>query len=30
LPSLSQWKVIKRVMDHRLEVIALHNSLHGC
>ena len=24
------WKVIERVMDHRLEVIALHNSLHGC
>jgi hypothetical protein len=24
------WKVIKRVMDHRLKVIALHNSLHGC
>jgi hypothetical protein len=23
------WKVIKRVMDHRLEVIALHDSLHG-
>jgi hypothetical protein len=24
------WKVIERVMDHRLEVIALHNSLHSC
>jgi hypothetical protein len=24
------WKVIERVMDHRLEAIALHNSLHGC
>jgi hypothetical protein len=24
------WKVIKRVMDHWLEVIALHNNLHGC
>jgi hypothetical protein len=24
------WKVIKRVMDHRLKVIALHDSLHGC
>jgi hypothetical protein len=24
------WKVIKRVMDHRLEIIALHDSLHGC
>jgi hypothetical protein len=24
------WKVVKRVMDHRLEVIALHDSLHGC
>ncbi len=24
------WKVIERVMDHRLEVIALHDSLHGC
>jgi hypothetical protein len=24
------WKVTKRVMDHRLEVIALHHSLHGC
>ena len=24
------WKVIERVMDHQLEVIALHDSLHGC
>jgi hypothetical protein len=24
------WKVIKRVMDHRLEAIVLHDSLHGC
>jgi hypothetical protein len=24
------WKVIERVMDHRLKVIALHDSLHGC
>ncbi len=24
------WKIIERVMDHRLEVIALHDSLHGC
>jgi hypothetical protein len=24
------WKVIKRVMDRWLEVIALHDSLHGC
>jgi hypothetical protein len=24
------WKVIKRGMDHQLEEIALHNSLHGC
>jgi hypothetical protein len=24
------WKVIKQVMDHQLEMIALHNSLHGC
>ena len=24
------WKIIKRVMDHQLEVIALHDSLHGC
>ncbi len=24
------WKVIKQVMDHRLEVIALHDCLHGC
>jgi hypothetical protein len=24
------WKVIKRVMDKRLEAIALHDSLHGC
>jgi hypothetical protein len=24
------WKVIKRVMDHRLKVIALKNSLHSC
>ncbi len=23
-------KVIKWVMDHRLKVIALHDSLHGC
>ncbi len=24
------WKVIERVMDHWLEVIALYNILHGC
>jgi hypothetical protein len=24
------WKVIKKMMDHWLEVIALHNSLHSC
>jgi hypothetical protein len=24
------WKVIKQVMGHWLEVIALHDSLHGC
>ncbi len=24
------WKVIKQVMDKRLELIALHDSLHGC
>ncbi len=24
------WKVIEQVMDHRLEVIALHDSLHSC
>ncbi len=24
------WKVIERVMDHWLRVIALHNSLQGC
>ncbi len=24
------WKVIEWVMDHWLEMIALHNSLHGC
>jgi hypothetical protein len=24
------WTVIKRVMDHWLEVIVLHDSLHGC
>jgi hypothetical protein len=24
------WKVIEQVMDHPLEVIALHNSLHRC
>jgi hypothetical protein len=24
------WKVIERVIDKRLEAIALHNSLHGC
>ena len=24
------WKVIERVIDRRLEVIALHDSLHGC
>jgi hypothetical protein len=24
------WKCIKRVIDHRLEVIDLHDSLHGC
>jgi hypothetical protein len=24
------WKVIELVMDHQLEVIALHDSLHGC
>jgi hypothetical protein len=24
------WKVIKRVIDHWLNVVALHDSLHGC
>jgi hypothetical protein len=24
------WKVIKRVIDHRLDAIQLHDSLHGC
>ncbi len=24
------WKVLKKVMDHRLEAIVLHNNLHGC
>ena len=24
------WKVVVMVMGHRFEVIALHNSLHGC
>jgi hypothetical protein len=24
------WKVIEQVMDHWLEVIVLHDSLHGC
>jgi len=24
------WKIIERVIDKRLEVIALHDSLHGC
>ncbi len=24
------WKVIERVIDKRLEAIALHDSLHGC
>jgi hypothetical protein len=24
------WKVLKKVMDLRLEAIVLHNSLHGC
>jgi hypothetical protein len=24
------WKVVKRVMDQWLEVIAVHDSLHGC
>ena len=24
------WKVIERVMDHWLEAIVLHDSLHGC
>jgi hypothetical protein len=24
------WKIIERVMDHRLDVIALHDSLRGC
>ncbi len=24
------WKVIEQVMDHWLEAIVLHNSLHGC
>ena len=23
------WKVLERIMDHRLETIVLHNSLHG-
>jgi hypothetical protein len=24
------WKVIERVMDHQLQVIALHDNIHGC
>jgi hypothetical protein len=24
------WKVVERVIDRRLELIALHDSLHGC
>jgi hypothetical protein len=24
------WKVLERVMDHRLETIVLRGSLHGC
>ncbi len=24
------WKCIERVIDHRLDNIELHNSLHGC
>ena len=24
------WKVLERVMDHRLETIVLPDSLHGC
>jgi hypothetical protein len=24
------WKCIERVIDHRLDAIDLHNSLHGC
>jgi hypothetical protein len=24
------WKSIKQIIDHRLEAIELHNSLHGC
>ncbi len=24
------WKCIERVIDHRLEAITLHDSLHGC
>ena len=24
------WKVLERIMDHRLETIVMHNSIHGC
>jgi hypothetical protein len=24
------WKVIKQIIDHRLDAFKLHNSLHGC
>ena len=24
------WKVLKRIMDHRLNTIELHDCLHGC
>ena len=24
------WKVLERVVDHRLETIVMHDSLHGC
>ncbi len=24
------WKVIERIIDHRLDAFVLHNSLHGC
>ena len=24
------WKVLERIVDHRLETIVLHDSFHGC
>jgi hypothetical protein len=24
------WKIVERVMDHRLKAIVFHDSLHGC